>query len=230
MAEEIVFLAAKCHKSHLKAQKGAALFLPNLLKLICAGDTCEKQNNLLSPPRRRVSGLCEGQNPRVGIPAQGFRSVHLLAEKTEDEKENLAGACQPGGSKDCAGRPPPPLVPNTDGAEMAPSALTGPSPLLCTRRCASLLPHARLGPGRARKREKEAAIDLSRRGPGCTTRRNSTEPGRGLRGSAAQPKSSRKLPSDHRSRPQGWRAEACSERVRAERAARGSRASPRGGS
>lgn len=50
MAEEIVFFAAKCHKSHLKAQKEAALFLRNLLELICAGVTCEKQSRPSAPP------------------------------------------------------------------------------------------------------------------------------------------------------------------------------------
>ena len=50
MAEEIVFFAAKCHKSHLKAQKEAALFLRNLLELICAGVTCEKQSHPLPRP------------------------------------------------------------------------------------------------------------------------------------------------------------------------------------
>ena len=49
MAEEIVFFAAKCHKSHLKAQKEAALFLRNLLELICAGVTCEKVTLLPRP-------------------------------------------------------------------------------------------------------------------------------------------------------------------------------------
>lgn len=50
MAEEIVFFAAKCHKSHLKAQKEAALLLRSLLKLIGAGATCKKQNRPPLPP------------------------------------------------------------------------------------------------------------------------------------------------------------------------------------
>lgn len=114
MAEEIVFFAAKCHKSHLKAQKEAALFLRNLLELICAGVSCEKQSHPSAPPP-----LPSPNPPTPGPPgsrpwrrteefglvirALGFRSLNLPVEKTGGGKGNLAGPCQPGGSKQHAG-------------------------------------------------------------------------------------------------------------------------------
>lgn len=122
MAEEIVFFAAKCHKSHLKAQKEAALFLRNLLKLICAGATCKNQNSPPPLPCRRVSGLCEGQNRGWGIWAPGLPSLNPPVEKTGEEKENPAGCRPPGGSREHAGGSgPPPPISQTDRAEKASS-------------------------------------------------------------------------------------------------------------
>ena len=133
MAEEIVFFAAKCHKSHLKAQKEAALFLQNLLKLICAGATCTKQNHPLHRPptprsHRWTSSLCEGQS-HFGDP--GSRASK--PEPTDREnwrRERKSGRHSP--------------VCRVQGARRrnSPREPWGPRPPLPARSLMSPLPHA----------------------------------------------------------------------------------------
>ena len=117
------------------------------------------------------------------IRALGFRSLNPPVEKTGGGKGNLAGPCQPGGSKQHAGE------------------LERGHGLLPAGTCAALLPHARLGRSSEKTKAHEAAFDASRLSQGCTVCVKNTEPG--LAG--AGPKSPRKLRRGHRTRPQGFR-------------------------
>ena len=192
MAEEIGFFAAKCHKSHLKEQKEAALFLA---KINLCWSTWKKHNNPSPPTPRPPQGhpvpaagfQAFVKEPfRLGIRALGLRSLNPPVEKTGEGKENSASARQHGGSKEHEG-------------ETDPERRGCLRPPLPTGRRACLLPHARLDPAEREDRGQRGCLRCrpTVRAAPCAKEHGARPHGR-----------PGKLPSGHRTWPRGCRAEA----------------------
>lgn len=95
---EGVSFAAQGHRSHRQAQEEAALVLRDLLKLICAGDACGKQDK--SPPTPRFS-LCEVRTRAWALGAgRGARGSAALPPACSPGRDALGarmGPCPPPG-------------------------------------------------------------------------------------------------------------------------------------
>lgn len=106
MAEEIVFLAAKCHKSHLKAQEEAALFSRNLLKLICAGATCKKAEQPPPLPAAGVQAFVQG--PKGGGSERRDLQVRICRRRKRGKRQETQQALSASGVRGARGGSGPP--------------------------------------------------------------------------------------------------------------------------
>lgn len=88
------------------------MLLRSLLKLICAGATCKKQNRPPLPPAARIQAFVKDRTVEWGIWAPGLPSLNPPVEKTREEKENSAGAHPPGGSREYVGGSALPIPPS----------------------------------------------------------------------------------------------------------------------